>query len=220
MKLRDIIRWMTTALAATAILALTAVFALAVYGVPGAGDTSLPAAASPQTIARMASVSHAQGIVLASEDETNSGDAGQPPEMDDQGTDNPPDPEDDYYGEDYYAGVNSGIVDGPGWYGPGRWYGPDGWFLASGWWYAPPGGSAAASSGLAVSDLSSATGISTTMTALASVDASTDMTGSGIMADSAAVGVSACTGGSAAECEGAGKEPGNSPQPPQCFIWC
>lgn len=137
MKLRDLFRLMTTAVAATAIPALTPVFALAVYGVPGAGDTSLPAAAYPQTIDRVASASHARGIVLASEDETDSDDAGQPPDMDDQGTDNPPDPGDDYYGEDYYAGANSGIVYGPGWYGPGWWYGPDGWFLASGSWYAP-----------------------------------------------------------------------------------
>jgi len=137
MNFRDVFQWMTTAVGATAILALTAVSALAVHGVPGAGDTSLSAAAHPQAIDRVAPVPHVQRLALAAEGEMNSDDGGPSPDIDDQGIDNPPDTDDDYDGEDYYASANGGIVYGPGWYGPGWWYGPDGRFLASGWWYAP-----------------------------------------------------------------------------------
>ncbi len=134
MKFTDIFRWVTTAVAATAIPALTPFAALAVYGAPGAGDASLPVAAYPQ-VDRTDRVSHARGIDLASEDEINSDDTGQPPDIDDQGTDSPPDMEDDHDGGNDYAGVNGGIVYGPGWYGPGWWYAPAWWFSPGVVWF-------------------------------------------------------------------------------------
>ncbi len=94
MKFRDVFRWMAMAVGAAAILALTAVSALAVHGVPGAGDTSMSAAAHPQAIDRVASVPHARSIALAADDEMDSDYGGPSPDIDDKETDNPPDTDD------------------------------------------------------------------------------------------------------------------------------
>src|SRR5512146_337155 len=137
MKFMDFSQWVTTALAATAILAFPDVSALAVFGVSGAVDTYSSTTSDPQAIDRAERVPDARGIVLADEEDTDYDDTGQPPGMNDPGMSNPPDTEDGDYDEEYYAGVDSRIVYGPGWYGPGWWYGPNGWFFAPAWWYAP-----------------------------------------------------------------------------------
>ncbi len=124
MTFRDIVQWTTMAVAAAAILPLTAASAPAAYGVPGADDTSWQTTKA-QAIDRVARGSHAGGLVTAGEEEMHADDDGQAPEMDDPGTDNPPGTDD--AGDVYYAAVDDGIA-----CSPGGWHGPDGRCLSSG----------------------------------------------------------------------------------------